>query len=311
MHRREREIRRMVADLGMEITSWRTNGNGHWRVDIKTPNGRQRPFTFSTSEGDFRLRKNEETALRRWRREVQPELDMAEEAGALEPPPAARTALAEKLAKAGIPLKIEESPKPGKLATGLEIGGKVARFNDTPRSEPPFKKAGIPISPSAFAPGTPEAALASTITQEPVMQTQQPQPQPQTTSPPGEPERKKHVFTKKREQMSFAEVMKFGVWMNKDRLEGYYTRGDFCDHASHVLGFKVSDDALKQWLDSNGVEMPKRPEPVNKPKNWHEQVNEDLACIALAVSDSIPDGPHRNVLLAIVERRTAANHPKA
>lgn len=304
MQRREREIRSFVAELGMEITSFRTDGGSHWRVDVKAPNGRQRPFTFPTREGDHRHKANERSMLRRWRREVMPELDAAEEAGTLQPPPPMRSQLADKLAKAGIPLKVEEQPKPGKLALHdippSQVSDVVLAASVVGDKKWEAVVASIPPR-EALQPGTPERALADTFSASaiPKEQPMSPQPIPINQTTPRTP----HVQHKKREQMSFAEVMKFGSWMNKERLEGYYTRGDFLDHASHALGFTVSDDALRQWLESNGVEMPKRPQPV-RPKGWQDFVSEDIAAIALALSDIAPG--HREAMLAIVERRTKA-----
>lgn len=124
--------------------------------------------------------------------------------------------------------------------------------------------------------------------------------QTQTHSQP-----RKHVQHKKREQMSFAEVMRFGAWMNKDRLEGYYTKVDFLEHASRALTFRVSENALDAWLEEHGVAMPQRPVPP-KQKSWQELVNDDIAAIALALSEAAVPMDHKTAMLAIVERRTKA-----
>lgn len=283
MNRRQREVERMVTDLGLLITGWRTNGTSHWRVDVKTPDGKhQRPFTFPCSGHDGSRRYDELGMLRRWRRSVAPELDAAEETGTLAP--GRRTTLAESLSKAGVPLRVEPPPKPGKLVT-------------------------------AFAPGTPEAALAAAI--EPPAPTPAPTPEPKetvmqtsteshvtNTSAPSEQKKMKPQKT-----MTFGNVMRFATWMNAGRLEGYYTKTEFIEHASRALGISVSVTALDSWLKENNVAMPTRPVPV-KPKTPQEleqdAISMDIAAIAMAVADSIPDGPHRKLLLAIAERRTAA-----
>jgi hypothetical protein len=284
MNKRQREVERMVTDLGLVITGFRTNGTSHWRVDVETPDGKhQRPFTFPTSGHDGPRRYDEISMLKRWRREVAPELEVAQEAGTLRP--GRKLPLAEKLEELGIPLKREQPPAPGKLTI-----------------------------PAHFAPGTPEAALAQSLSPPAPQPAQQQEPQVQITdnadgsTSPGRQNgytrgKSKEARKTDRQNMTFAEVMKFGAWMNKDRLEGYYTKDDFLDHASHVLAFRVTPTALDAWLEENGVSMPKRPEPV-KPKSALDVMSDDIAAIALAITESIPDGPHRNLLLSIVERRT-------
>lgn len=325
MNRRQREVEKMVTDLGLLITSWRTNGSNHWRVDVKTPDGKhQRPFTFPVSGHDGPRKFDEITMLKRWRRQVAPEMDVMEDAGTLTP--GRRTSLAESLEKAGIPLKKEVPVKPGKvikhlpehlppshisdvqLASQALVHGDPKMVRDVESLPPRDAREFHADKVQRFADAT-EAWLANVTTPAPTTAPKEPAMQTSPTENTA-PQRKPHVQHKKREQMSFAEVMKFGSWMNKERLDGYYAKTDFCDHASHVLGFKVSEVALTHWLESNDVQMPQRPVPV-KPKSPQElameSINNDIASIALAITESIPDGPHRNLLLSIVERRTAAN----
>jgi len=108
---------------------------------------------------------------------------------------------------------------------------------------------------------------------------------------------------KKREQMSFTEVLKFNAWMNAERLTGYYVRKDFMTHASTQLGFTVKDRVLDAWLEENGVEMPTR--PGTKTRATPQQVSDDIAAIALALMPLVtPESAAAVMLTRILERRT-------
>lgn len=95
MLKRKRDIERMVGDLGLEIAGFRTDGGSHWKVDVRAPNGRQRPFIFSTNGHDGGARRDaERSMLRRWRREVWPESEVDE------PAPITNGAMAQALTRA-------------------------------------------------------------------------------------------------------------------------------------------------------------------------------------------------------------------
>lgn len=219
--------------------------------------------------------------LRRWRREVAPGLADAEEAGTQRP----ASQLAAKLASLGITLRKPDPMPPSRIRDVSRASLTIFHSNEEDQRI-------MENTAPSHRPSTPEAALALSVG---------------AASRPNEQPTQEH---KKQRVMSFAEVMKFGAWMNASRLEGYYTKVDFCEHAGRVLGFVVSSAALTQWLESNNTEMPRRPQPQRQKTKQEleaEAVNNDIAAIALAVTESIPDGPHRNLLLSIVERRTAAH----
>lgn len=259
-HKRERDIESLVANMGLEITSFRTEGVNHWRVDVKAPNGRQRPFTFQKNADPGRAA-NEAATLRRWRREVMPELEAAP---VVPVPESMKTTLQQKLEAAGIPLKTDHQPTPAARAVAHLVNPKET----------------LTMTTSHAAPA----------------------PQPAPT-------RKPHVQHKAREQMSFSEVMKFAGWMSEERLQGHFIRTDFLAYASKALGFKVSEAALTSWLDEHNLTMPKR--PASSPyqtqrREWHQQMNDDIAAIALALSEAAVPMEHKAAMTEIVERRTKA-----
>lgn len=247
--RRRREVESMITDLGLVIGGIRTNGTSHWRVDVLTPDRKhQRPFTFSCSGFDGPRRYEEVSMLKRWRRSVAPELEVAESAGTLRP--AVKTTLAQKLEEMGIPLHREE-PTP------------------TVHIKPKAKKMQQETLPAIEAPA-PEKA--------------------------------------RRERMTFTQVMEFGLWMNPARLtdSGAHTVPDFQRYASAQLGFPVSRKAVTQWLNDKGVQMPSAPPKVRSKGDRH-QLNEDIATLALALSDLLAKAGLEELCAqatAIAERRT-------
>lgn len=176
-HRRRREVERMITDLGLVIGGFRTNGNSHWRVDVLTPDRQhQRPFTFPTSGHDGPRRFDEINMIKRWRRQVAPELEVAEEAGTLRP--GVKTGLAEKLEELGIPLKRETDGGMMSPPIGASVLKPQARIEP-----PPFQKKRYPLTPlqaltEACAdapdatPKTPKTTTPIVIPKEPVMQAQ-------------------------------------------------------------------------------------------------------------------------------------------
>lgn len=251
MLKRKREIETLAASMGLEITGFRTEGNNHWRVDIKAPNGRQRPFTFQTRPDPGRMA-NEKATLRTWVREVQPELLEIAKHGDRPPP----TVMATKLS-AVLPRHPAREPYLELKATEM-IGNARKGEGETMTPDPP-------------APSPSPAPAAKTL-----------------------------------DKMTQAEVMRFQMWMNKERLEGHYFRSSFCEYASKELGFRVTDTALVAWLEVMGVEMPKPPviERPAKPPSWQEQVNDDLAAIALALTYVGLPQDQSAAMHAIVDRRT-------
>lgn len=290
MHRRQREIEGLIKDMGLVVSGFRTDGGSHWRVDVATPNGEhKRPFTFPTRAGGPNQPQNERAMIKRWRREVAPELEVAEEAGTLKPAPMMKGALADKLEALGVPLKgADETPLPGHIVRG------ISNLRDRPVLSPPHPLRKEPALSAAPEP-TPSPTPAPTTppVKEPAVQA--------STSTPATAARRQ----RKREAMSFGEVMKFGAWMKKERLEGYYSKPDFLEHVTHALGFSVSETALDAWLEDQGVQMPQRPVPA-RPKTPMDTVNDDIAAIALALSECESMAPHhKEALMAIADRRTA------
>lgn len=140
-NRRRREVERMITDLGLVIGGFRTNGNSHWRVDVLTPDrAHQRPFTFPTSGHDGPRRFDEISMIRRWRRQVAPEMDVMEDAGTLRP--GNRTPLAEKLAELGIPLKRDDGE------SAPPVGISVMKVREI--ESPPFEKKRLHLSPAKW-----------------------------------------------------------------------------------------------------------------------------------------------------------------
>lgn len=307
-NRRRREVEKLVTDLGLVITGFRTNGNSHWRVDIQTPDGNhQRPFTFPTSGHDGARRYDELSMLKRWRREVAPELEVSEEAGTLRPGKV--TSLGEKLEKLGIGLHKEAPPD-------------ITRVRVVPHEVVATIVQPVVPPPASGATWTPEQALeralglrkepeatvtvdVSQLTHKETLMSAQTTPIENTDHTPRGPDKRK------RREMSFSDVMKFAAWMNKDRLDGYISRSAFLEHAAHALSLHVSEEALRQWLNDNGVEFPAK--PVRYVKEGDGQLGQDLAVLALALADFMTfyrEAPgasaHRHALLEIVERRTSA-----
>lgn len=73
MLKRERDIRRMASELGLEVVGRRTDGSNHWRFEVRAPNGHSREFKFSTrANSEMHAAGNERADLKRWLREVTP-----------------------------------------------------------------------------------------------------------------------------------------------------------------------------------------------------------------------------------------------
>jgi hypothetical protein len=259
-HRRERDIRRMVADLGLEITSFRQDGGSHWRVDVKAPNGRQRPFTFPTRDsGNWHSERNELAMLRRWRREVMPELDAAEEAGELEVPASMKTTLAQRLEGLGIPLRKEPDPQ-----FASQVIRPLTSLRDRPVQTPPFEKRKVETS-------TPEAALATSL-KSPAHKAA-PTPPPTQSIPPQEtsimsapseqinvPNHRKGAnptakYTKNvLTQGQFYQLCK---WVEvPSQLDGCWSYKDAAKKATQSLGYMVADNSIKRALEATGTKMP-------------------------------------------------------
>lgn len=288
--RRNREIRDQIERVGLRLCAMSRTGGGHISAEVEGPNGARRKFIYSTEpQGDQRRTKNEEADLLRWKRNITS--------------PGYREPTVMELAMANAMPSEDVLPEPDGQG-GEIIGDKIARFNDTPRSEPPFKKRigrTITVIDHRQRPDA-EPAVQDRPTPEPVAPAAAPLQEPETTTMSNMSEQpmlsKKYPEATKMTQL---QVMQFSSWMNKERLEGYYTKSSFLAHATKVLGFRVSETALFAWLDMFGLTMPK---PPDRPLSWQEQVNDDLAAIALALSEL--GGSHRAAMEAIAERRTKA-----
>lgn len=226
----------MVADLGMEITSFRTDGGSHWRVDVRAPNGRQRPFTFPTRDnGNYHSKRNEEASLRRWRREVMPELDAAEEAGQLKPPPVMQTTLAQKLEKLKIPLvKPEElQPQPHR---NIVVMASAAPDD----SEPPSARKEV-VALVTHPP------VSTNRPKEPVMQTAHltPASSPTSKKPP-----------KVNNNLSRLGEIKLADWLRvQGRLDGPTNSLLLAEAATKDLGMTVTNHNVLGMLKDLGLEI--------------------------------------------------------
>lgn len=63
--RRERELRQLIADSGLELVSLRLAGTGHYRATVNTSSGEQRVIITSFSASDKRSMLNMRAHMRR------------------------------------------------------------------------------------------------------------------------------------------------------------------------------------------------------------------------------------------------------
>jgi hypothetical protein len=289
--RRHREIKDQIERVGLRLCAMARTGGGHISAEVEGPNGARRKFIYSTEpQGDQRRTKNEEADLLRWKRNLTS--------------PGYHEPTVMELAMANAMPSEDVLPEPAGQG-GEIIGDKIARFNDTPRSDPPFTKKRIGRTITLIdrrPPPEAEPVVQDPPAPKPVAPAAAPLQEPETTTMSNMSEQpmlsKKYPEATKMTQL---QVMQFSSWMNKERLEGYYTKTSFLAHASKALGFRVSETALLAWLDMFGLTMPRQPD---RPLNWQDQVNDDLAAIALALSEL--GGSHVAAMLAIAERRTKA-----
>lgn len=182
--------------------------------------------------------------LRRWRREVMPELDAAEEAGTLEPPPPMRSQLAEKLAKLSIPLIAEQPPDTTHVRH-------VAHISDLIKQRP----------------GTPEAAFAATFKEPAPTPAPTPIPTPKPTPTPAPPAQKEtqmtapaaanHVAKYTKTSLTQEMFYKLCKWIETPNiLDGCWSYNDVAKRASAQLGMGVADSSIKRALDLTGAKMP-------------------------------------------------------
>lgn len=264
----------MVADLGMEITSFRTDGGSHWRVDVRTPNGRQRPFTFPTRDnGNYHSKRNEEAALRRWRREVMPELDAAEEAGELRPPPTMQSTLAQKLDRLKIPLVRPEELQPQPTRNIVVMASAAPD-----ESEPPSARKEV----VALVNHPP----VSIHRKEPVMQT--PAASPTTSGPVNGGHAKKGV---KNNFLGRAGEIKLADWLRvKGRLDGPTNSILLAEAASKELGMTITHSNVLGMLKDLGLEI-KQTARANSGRHTtrHEYIAQCLIAVIEHSHGHVPD----------------------
>lgn len=280
MHRRQREIEHMIADLGLTHTGFRTDGNSHWRLDVKAPNGRQRPFTFSTRGHDGARRHVERAQVRRWRDEVWPEGIELENAGKLKKAPELESPLAHALRE-----------KAGHLVrdTVSELRA-TSIIGDASHAPPPTQQ-------------TKEQPMREVMTLSQV-RPPVPPPMPHPANDDGTTERVKRITLSPRDNIRLAD------WLRAPgRLDEPTTRAILAEKATAELGTTVTEYHVRTLIESLELEII----PIKKVRSDKGStrdfgaLNDDVATIAMALAECESMAQHhKDALLAIVERRTRA-----
>lgn len=76
--KRERELKKLIEDVGLVIVSREISGSGHLKLKLEAPNGVTAPFVIAHTSSDHRAIKNEEARMRRFFRENSPPESLAQ-----------------------------------------------------------------------------------------------------------------------------------------------------------------------------------------------------------------------------------------
>lgn len=69
MRKREKEIRKIVVECGLELVGLEFDGRNHYKVTAAAPQGRCGKFFFSNTPSDYRGDLNKRSDVRRFARE--------------------------------------------------------------------------------------------------------------------------------------------------------------------------------------------------------------------------------------------------
>lgn len=69
MTKRQREIKKLITEAGLELVDVKTSGSGHYRSVVKAPNGVSSVIMFSATPSCSRGQMNRRADLRRFYRQ--------------------------------------------------------------------------------------------------------------------------------------------------------------------------------------------------------------------------------------------------
>jgi hypothetical protein len=289
MQKAERDARDLAAKYGLTVESMNKDSIGALRAVYVTPKGNKHSFLFSMRTGSDNNGQNEQ-AVRRWLREVEPEL--------LELKPAKKA-------------KVSPPAAPTAFALALQ---KAAQAAEAPKALTPLDALTAVVMAPAPAPSEPPAPTQTVL---------QLVPPPPTTNTDGvttmEDSKKDRTPRKirphERNVLTDNQIIKLVRWLEqRGPFPEYIEPKTLAAEAEGALGFKLTGRNIEGALRSGEIPFPSKPIPgAVAPKDLHEalavikQLQDAQAVIVSALishlgkwDESVP-----NELYAIEDRALA------